>query len=877
MSLRTSLLFRGVLLAAVITLTCDAQPTRVKDGIMFRFTGKAQQSVSLVGDFNGWSRREDPLQRRGDGLWEIVRKLPGGIFQYLFVVDDSLYLPDASNPASIENYNQTGRNSVFVVTQSGDVVLTAEIPKSAGNTTDRYEPDPTRKPLYLNIIWHQHQPLYVNPETDQLRGPWVRTHATKDYFDMAAMLERYPDIHCNINLTSSLLLQLQYHYVDRLAPFVDVTANTIDAGGFLAQWRGKTDPWIDLALTPAEEFGENEKDFLYRNTWNAFGISEVMIGRFPQYKELKQKLDVDQQPGFDPLTIQEMREAKLWFYLAHFDPDFLLGAVHLPDGSVCDLSDLVERREDGGIVLRRPATEADCRRVVAEAVKVMANVLPVHKQLMYDPDSGTGQIEVITTPYYHPILPLIYDTDLARECQSEDELPGRFSFPEDARAQVAKAVQLYRDFFGRSPKGLWPGEGSVAQPVLEILRENGIIWTASDEKLLKRSIPEAQPNTSPYRIPAGSTGPIVMVFRDTELSDRIGFKYQTYNGEEAAEDFVQTILARRPLTHEPDALLTVILDGENAWEWYRNDMDGKTFLHALYRKLSRLQEIDLVITTTTTEYLEGNKARNIPPHPLTGLPGIERLFPGSWINASYDTWIGEPEENTAWEYLLRTRRDLEQSGLSAPDPVAPRPPAGDPAYYPYMAWESIYAAEGSDWFWWYGADQSAPAGDRPFDEGYRTHLKNVYRFMSLAGKPAETPDFPSILRSGESRGGAGAMARGTREEQTVVFTCDSRVQVVATALFISGNMKSLGLWVPNKIRMYDDGSHGDAVAGDGIWSLEVRIPVGTEVQYKYTNSGIEGSWLPGEEFPGGNRSVSVGQNPGGPLVISDVFGKMNKQ
>jgi hypothetical protein len=616
-----------------------------------------------------------------------------------------------------------------------------------------------------------------------------------------------------------------------------------------------------------------------------------MIARFPEYLALKKKLDAGKADN--PFNEQEMREVKFWFYLAHFDPDFLLGPVKLPDGSVCDLSDLIEFRSDKKFYLKKSVTETDCRRIVAEAYKVMANVIPVHKGLRYDPSTERGQVEIITTPFYHPILPLIYDSDLARICQPQDSLPPRFSYPQDAQAQVAKAVRMYREIFGFAPTGMWPGEGSVAQPVLSVLRSNGILWTASDVKVLQRSDPQHQPNTTPYQFAAGSsvTGSgnqsIALVFRDTELSDRIGFTYQNYEGEEAAEDFVQTVLSFAPANNQSDVLVTVILDGENAWEWYRKDIDAKEFLHAFYRKLSKLYSRKQIVTTTTTEYLVGNPPRGIQPHPVENLPSMSRLWPGSWINANYDTWIGEPEENTAWEYLLHARKDLERAGIAQPDPMADPPDQKTKAWYGYSAWEEMYAAEGSDWFWWYGSDQTAPGGDRPFDDAFRLHLKNIYRFANLAGSSMESPAFDPIIKGEQSQPGgqahagdaaSGVMAQSRGEMQKVLFTCDARDQKVPYAIYIAGDIQELAAWVPNAVRLYDDGTHGDAKAGDAIWSLEVEVSPGTEIHYKFTNSGKHGEWIPGEEFPARNRSLTVRQVPSKldastTTITHDIFGK----
>jgi len=855
-----------------------AQPQIASNGIRFVYTGKVDSSVSLLGDFNGWSKGDDPLRKDAQGEWSVTRPLRPGLYQYKFLVDGSTYVNDPSNPARIDNYDRSSKNSVFVLTEDRSILFTSEPPPTATNPTDVYPHDPGRKPVFLNIVWHQHQPSYVNPETDQLAGPWVRTHATKDYYDMAAMLLKYPEVHCTINLTSSLLLQLREYYLTRLGPFVNTSKNTVNVAEFWKHWKGKTDPWIDIALKAAGKYTHEDRAYIHKNSWNAFGMSQVMIERFPRYLALKQRLTPENKNRNDLFTPQELREVIFWFYLAHFDPDFLRGPVKLPGGPVCDLSGYVEEQADGTFTLRKPLTDADNVRMVAEAYKVMAAILPVHKQLRYDPELRKGQIDIITTPYYHPILPLIYDSDLARTCQPGEPLPARYAFPKDAEAQVVKAVKMYTAIFGAPPSGMWPGEGSVAQPVLEILCKNGILWTASDVRVLQRSAPGGVPNTTAYRFPAG-TDSMVLVFRDTELSDRIGFKYQNLDGEAAAEDFVRSILSFAPGKGERDVLITVILDGENAWEWYRKDNDGKRFLNTLYRKLAALYRQRSVITTTMIEYIRGNIARDVPAHPVGSLPPMSRLWPGSWINGNYDTWIGEPEENAAWEYLLQARTDLAQSGLPQPDPHGAPPRPGTRAWNAYMAWEEMYASEGSDWFWWYGNDQTAPAGDKPFDTGYRLHLQNIYRFARLAGgsMPDRTfaPIIPDVPPSTEGRedpaAGRGVMARSGAPTRTVVFVCDASAQDVPRAIFVAGSAEQLGAWRPNTVRMHDDGREGDERAGDGRWTLSLELPVGTTIEYKYSNSGEPGQWLPGEEFPVRQRSVTISSSPT-PLIIQDTFG-----
>ena len=729
-----------------------------------------------------------------------------------------------------------------------------------------------QKPLYLNIIWHQHQPLYLDPAKDQLQGPWVRTHGTKDYYDMAALIGKYPKIHCTVNLTSSLLYQLDDYYVKRLKPFIDLRKNCIDVKRFLATWRGKTDPWIDLALKPTEDFTGDDLAILLSNPWNAFGISGVMMNRFPQYKALKEKY---LQSGASSLSQQERREIKFWFYLAYFDPDFFDQRVNLTNGYTVDVRDLIRKQPDGSYILKKSVTENDCNRIIAETYKILSAIIPIHRRLMYHQDTHKGQIEIITTPFYHPILPLIYDSDLEKMCQPNDPVPSRFHFPQDADAQVEKAIAYYEQQFGGPPSGMWPAEGSVANDVLPIFSKDHINWIATDEKILTRSKPNSQMKYYPYYLQSDtSVKGVVVVFRDTELSDKIGFTYQNYHGEDAADDFIKNILKYASQEGQADRLVTVILDGENAWENYRYDNDGKEFLNALYSKLSILYESNVVKTVTVTEYLQGNSERNIPPHPPETIPKLQWLWPGSWINANFDTWIGEKEENQAWEYLLTARNDLEQSGVKAPDPKVSTPKKGTTSWFAYKAWESMYAAEGSDWFWWYGDDQTAPGGDKPFDLAFITLIKNVYNYAQQTGAEMPAREFLPVIQddAGSSHQTQGAMAQSQKDMATILFQVDASKHQVPKAIYIVGNQDVLGNWTPNQIMMYDDGTHGDEIKSDGIWSIAVRVPFGIKVEYKYTNSGDEGVWVPSEEFPGNNREFMVPVKLTDTIKVLDKFG-----
>lgn len=725
-------------LCCILFLVCVtsafAQPQATANGILFVYENETAKRVCIGADWNGWTPENLPMEK-AEGIWRVVVNLKPGVYHYKFVVDGN-WLPDPKNPARVDD-NYGGFNSVFTVTESGAVKLEGYKTQPTV-VSDDYE---TRgRTLYLNIIWHQHQPSYLDPAKDQLRGPWVRTHATKDYYDMAAMLAEFPDVHCTINLTSSLLWQLQTYYVERLSPFLTTGPTgkaAIDADNYFKKWSAKTDPWIDIALTPAEKLDSTARAHLLTNNWNAFGISPVMLERFPQYEALHEK-------PLDTFTTDDLRQLKGWFFLAYFDPDFLRG-TGVSQRIGVDLSDLL-REEDGKFYLNRPISEMDCNRLVAEAVKVCQAIVSIHRELMYDPEAGTGQIEVVTTPFYHPILPLIYDSDLAKVAMPDAPMPSRYHFPQDANAQVVRAVNFYEQLFGQKLRGMWPGEGSVAREIVPILSHNKIQWIATDIGVLSKSTPPNQPLYYPYFAEGDSATGVVVVFRETDLSDRIGFRYQQFAGEAAADDFIRGCLHYAPAEGETNRLLTVILDGENAWEWYQKDMDGKEFLRALYRKLSHLHETRQIVTATPSEYLRGNPSRWVPSHAPESLPHLTRLWPGSWIHANFDTWIGEDEENRAWEMLRRARMDLAVYFPEASAPKSERPKLDEKRQAIWDAYEAMYAAEGSDWFWWFGADQEVPTGDQPFDDGFRILLRTVYEKMRLAGAPVEVPELSPIIR-----------------------------------------------------------------------------------------------------------------------------------
>jgi alpha-amylase/alpha-mannosidase (GH57 family) len=648
-------------------------------------------------------------------------------------------------------------------TQHVVVTLSAKLP-----TDRRYQlafdrvttgaPQPLKTTLSLAMVWHQHQPSYVDPLGDYLRGPWVRKHGTKDYYDMAASLEGYPDIHVMVNLTPILLMQLEDYYLKRVGPYVDLSAKTVDTTGYFSQRTQPslpvTDAWLDMLLTDTPEpaaLSEEQKGWYYKDIWSNFSISDVIIERWPAYKALRTKRGT----APDTVTKDDLLQLKGYFQLAWFDPRFLKGPVTLTDGSVVDLSDLVSLTASA-YALKRPLTEADCRRLVVEEYKILNNIVGAHRKLLYEPTAKSGQIEVMTTPFYHPILPLLADTELAKRAMATSTMPStRFQHPEDAQFHVAQAARTFQQHFGQPVTGMWPAEGSVAEEVVSLFAQNGVKWIATDRLVLERSTPASQPIYSPYRIDSDTvvgdggdaTDELAVIFRDTSISDKIGFQYQGGTPTENVTDFLESLRRHSP-DYGDERLLSIILDGENAWEWYSKDEDAIGFLDAMYAALTRAQTIDEFRTVTVSEYLSGNAARKVSAHPTHGLPELEPLFAGSWIAGSFSTWIGEDEENLAWDYLTKVRSDLalfETQGLTKPALDA-NPTPGTAAWHASKAWQAMYAAEGSDWFWWYGADQTASGGDQPFDRIYLGLLTSVYQHAKDFGINTTVPSLVPILR-----------------------------------------------------------------------------------------------------------------------------------
>ena len=336
-----------------------------------------------------------------------------------------------------------------------------------------------------------------------------------------------------------------------------------------------------------------------------------------------------------------------------------------------------------------------------------------------------GQLEIMTTPYTHPILPLLADTDAGRIAVPQINLPHtRFQWSEDIPRHLSIAWEMYLDRFEQEPWGLWPSEQSVSPTILPYITHQGFKWICSDEAVLGHSIghwfhrdeagnvSEPELLYRPYRLET-EHGELAMVFRDHRLSDLIGFTYSGMNPRLAAADLIGHLeaIARSLKSHQdnPDTalekpwLVTIALDGENCWEYYPRD--GMPFLEALYARLSRDEDIKLV---TVKEFIQ-----QFPP---TATIPAQQLHSGSWVDGSFTTWIGDPVKNRAWD-LLTAAREILAKHPEATEESNPE------------VWSALYAAEGSDWFWWFGEGHSSNQ-DQMFDRLFREHIAAIYRALN---------------------------------------------------------------------------------------------------------------------------------------------------
>ncbi|QLQ33480.1 MAG: glycoside hydrolase [Candidatus Thiothrix singaporensis] len=568
----------------------------------------------------------------------------------------------------------------------------------------------------LNVVlcWHMHQPWYRNGLDGEYRLPWVYLHGIKDYSDMAMHLEQHPRMRCVVNFAPVLLEQID-DYAQQLTAFLQ-----------------NGDPMRDRLLNllagvepvPAEKAARAE---LIAECQRCH--APTMVHPHPPFQRLFKIIGATDEAGIGGqrfryplayLSDQYFLDLLTWYHLAW------LGQ------SLQKLPPIQRLLGQGG-----EFSAAD-RHALLEVIRdCLAGLIPRYRALL-----ERGQIELSMTPYMHPIMPLLNDFANMRCALPHAPAPAAPCYPggeERSCWHLLRGIEVFKRFFGVKPQGVWLSEGGISEDAVRQLDEAGIRWTASGEGVWRNSCHlsgyDGEDEHSkrslfmPYQLPGSQ---VRLFFRDDGLSDLIGFKYSNWHARDAVADFILHLenIAVFLNHNAPNQVVPIILDGENAWEYYPNN--GAYFLDALYTALSNSEHICM---TTFAE------ASQLPSRPLPA------LCAGSWVYGSFSTWIGATDKNRGWDYLVDAKQAFDQA--VAAGSLNPQQQE--------LASRQLGICEGSDWFWWFG-DYNPADSVRDFERLYRQQLRKLYEM--LAAPP------PAYRTSPISQGGGGAENAGTMRRNT---------------------------------------------------------------------------------------------------------------
>ena len=544
------------------------------------------------------------------------------------------------------------------------------------------------EPLQITFVWHQHQPSYLDPTTGYYEQPWVFMHGINDYPYMAQLIKDRPTINSTMDITGTLLRQL-----------VDYANNTAK------------DRLIEMARKDNSLLTDDEKNYLFGPFpgGNLFDINGRFIEESTKYQTLSAKRD-----QYLSWTDEEMNTAKVLFFLKWMNRKFVEANTTNSWGPYT-LNGLLAK-QNGAMDGTSAYTQAEVNFVIDAGYDIMEGVIPLLKSLVQN-----GQLELVTTPYAHPIGPLLLDlnSELDTSVGKSTKLPqNNTQWPEDLDEQIRRSNELFKDLFGQYPNGIWSPEQAVSPDLISHYQKYNINWSiTAPEQLNKvpgRTSSEADLNRL-YKVDDGASNSMYFVYDDTELSDKVGFNYASYSNQtEAVEDFMN-VLYRKYTTFKDDGeirLATLGMDGENAWEWYPDD--AIPFREGLYDAIVQAQNDGWLKTTTVSKFIAENAATEAPTVDHT-------LQTGSWISGDFTTWIGEDLENRYWDELIDARSFVVSVNATLNSTARAN------------AWENIYLAEGSDWFWWAGADQDS-GNDEKFDWAFKSLLRSAYYW---AGKTSD--------------------------------------------------------------------------------------------------------------------------------------------
>jgi len=560
--------------------------------------------------------------------------------------------------------------------------------------------DKVKKSKQLNVViyWHMHQPEYRDLRSGMYHQPWTYLHVIKDYVDMAAHLENNKAARAVVNFAPVLLEQ------------IDDYAQQLD--GYLNHGKALRDPLLSALADPVMSLDQDDRLHIIKSCLRA--NKQRLIERFEVFKILAEMAEA-------ALQSKEI----LSYYSEHFFADLLVW-YHL-----AWIAETVRKSDNRIKVLMKKAryyTIHD-RHLLVEVINELVNgVIERYRKL-----AVAGRIELSMTPYAHPIVPLLIDLKSARQMMPAAEMPLAERYPgglERSRWHLQKGIQVFRHFFGFEPQGCWPSEGSVSAETIELVSKMGIRWLASGETVLRNSLQKsaAKADECIHQAYQYEDADAACFFRDDGLSDSIGFKYSNWHADDAVANLVHHLeTIAESCSDQPNAVVSIILDGENAWEYYPEN--GYHFIRTLYQKVSQHEKLKM---TTYGEYLDSCDQRK----------PLDDIAAGSWVYGTFSTWIGEKDKNRAWDMLVDAKkvfdRVVKKGTLNSEELAA--------------ATMQLATCESSDWFWWFGEYNSAESV-AAFDEQYRLHLSNLYQLLNM--------DPPEYLSSAFSFGSGEPAMGGT--------------------------------------------------------------------------------------------------------------------
>lgn len=543
------------------------------------------------------------------------------------------------------------------------------------------------KKLNLAFIWHFHQPNYQADYNGDFLLPWARLHASKDYLDMLKWTDKFQNLRLNFDFSPVLLTALQ-KYLD-----------------------GAMDLHLKLFLKDVDELSENEKIFILNNYFD-LNYKNMVLKR-PYFTELYNKRANADNLNVEMFSPQEYSDIMSNFTLSWIDESF--------KNEYEGLSELFDKQIN--------YTLEDRRRIYDIQIDIIKRILTQYKEYQ-----DKNRIEISTSPYYHPVLPLLVDFK-NKEIKNKENLPSNQSFINDAKLQIELAIKKYEELFGKKPNGFWLSEQCICQKTTEMLSEYGINWTISDEGILSKSLKKEfirdfegnleNPFDSAQVYKTKGKNSIHVLFGDSFFSNLINFGYGNYDYRIAANDLYEKIkIIQSKLQNSPkeNHLITIAMDGENCWETYQND--GNDFLNVLYGLIS---EDDTLNTVLVNDFIKENKCNT-----------LENLQPGSWIKRNFDLWIGEATKNVAWLYLSSVEKDFEKYKQTALKNTKSEKEKKELEEKLFDAKREILISQGSDWYWWYGEPNESKS-DGIFDFLFRSHLMNVYQILNL-----DVPQFLTV-------------------------------------------------------------------------------------------------------------------------------------